>query len=594
MNYSEIINSALKEFSQGKKEQAYKKLIIIFNKNKDDDLLRFNLAVIEQSLGLNNEAKSNYKHLVKINNNYKAMNNLYLLYMKENNYLDALDVIDQAIKAKNITDTIIKDKAYVLYNLKRYDDSIKICENYLNDKNDVDLSNILGLNYFGKENFQKSEEIFQKALKKYKNNPFILNSLGRLYHEKRDSNKAEQYLLKAYQLKKDSYEIINNLAGFYREEGKFHKSIDLYLMALKLNDKNPAIINNLAKVYFDIGKLDLAEKYCLSALNLNKHDGNIQKILSLIYLRQHKFKDAWYYFDGRLNLSDFIDKNSSINNIRKKLLDKNYLKKDLKILVLREQGVGDEILYGTMYEDLLENCNDVTIECDKRLKRIFCNSFPNYKNSFIENGAVSFNKNLLKKYDVAIYAGSLGKFFRKKIQDFSNKSYLKAERKLVEKTKKKFSGLDGKFNIGISWKSFQNRYSKEKSLILDDFINILSNQKCNYINLQYGDVCEEIKIFNEKFNKNIITFEDLDIFNNFDDLASYLINLDLFISVSNSTAHLAGALGVKTLLIRPENHAVFHYWNQPDNKTPWYSSIRFLSKNEIFNDTNLINKYLIS
>jgi len=594
MNYSEIINSALKEFSQGKKEQAYKKLKIIFNKNKDDDLLRFNLAVIEQSLGLNNEAKHNYKHLIKINKNYKAMNNLYLLYIKENNYLDALDVINQAIKAKDITDIIIKDKAYVLYNLKRYDDSINICENYLNEKSDVNVCKNLELNYFGKGNFQKSEEVFQKGLKKYKNNPFILNSLGRLYHEKRDSNKAERYLLKAYQLKKDSYEIINNLAGFYREEGKYHKSIDLYLMALKLNNKNPAIINNLAKAYFDIGEFDLAEKYCLRALNLNKHDGNIQKILSLIYLRQHKFKDAWYYFDGRLNLSDFIDKNSSINNIRKKLLAKNYLKKDLKILVLREQGVGDEILYGTMYEDLLENCNDVTIECDKRLKRIFCNSFPSYKNSFIENGAISFNKNLLKKYDVAVYAGSLGKFFRKKIQDFSNKSYLYAERKLIEKTKKKFSSLDGKFNIGISWKSFQNRYSKEKSLILDDFINILSNQKCNYINLQYGDVYEEIKIFNEKYNKNIITFEDLDIFNNFDDLASYLINLDLFISVSNSTAHLAGALGVKTLLIRPENHAVFHYWNQPDNKTPWYSSIRFLSKNEILNDTNLINKYLIS
>ena len=47
-----ITNEALKEFSTGKKETAYKKLKAIFKKNKSDDQLRFNLAVIEQSLNL--------------------------------------------------------------------------------------------------------------------------------------------------------------------------------------------------------------------------------------------------------------------------------------------------------------------------------------------------------------------------------------------------------------------------------------------------------------------------------------------------------------------------------------------------------------
>ena len=50
--------------------------------------------------------------------------------------------------------------------------------------------------------------------------------------------------------------------------------------------------------------------------------------------------------------------------------------------------------------------------------------------------------------------------------------------------------------------------------------------------------------------------------------------LDLFITVSNSTAHLAASLGVKTWIIKPKNHAVSHYWNQPDNSTPWYESVK--------------------
>ena len=53
-----------------------------------------------------------------------------------------------------------------------------------------------------------------------------------------------------------------------------------------------------------------------------------------------------------------------------------------------------------------------------------------------------------------------------------------------------------------------------------------------------------------------------------------LKNLDLFVAVSNSTTHLAGAIGVPTFLIKPPNHATFHYWNQISNRTPWYGSIK--------------------
>ena len=72
---------------------------------------------------------------------------------------------------------------------------------------------------------------------------------------------------------------------------------------------------------------------------------------------------------------------------------------------------------------------------------------------------------------------------------------------------------------------------------------------------------------------DIQNFEEVDLFNDFEAISSLLKNLDLLISVSNTTAHVAGALGVPTWLIKPKNHAVFHYWNQPGKTTPWYPSI---------------------
>ena len=87
-----------------------------------------------------------------------------------------------------------------------------------------------------------------------------------------------------------------------------------------------------------------------------------------------------------------------------------------------------------------------------------------------------------------------------------------------------------------------------------------------------------------------MSFENIDLFNDFEGISCLLKSLDLFISVSNSTAHLAGSLGVKTLLIKPDNYALFHYWNQKNNFTPWYNSVRLIDKNKFFKELNTIDK----
>ena len=164
-----------------------------------------------------------------------------------------------------------------------------------------------------------------------------------------------------------------------------------------------------------------------------------------------------------------------------------------------------------------------------------------------------------------------------------------AEKNKMEEIRFFLNNFDKKINIGFSWRSFKNRYSNEKSLSLKDLINVFSIKNCNFFNLQYGDVSKEILNFRSETSIDLITHKDIDIFNDFDSLAAFLKCLDLFITVSNSTAHLAGALGVKTILIKPSNHALFHYWNQPNNKTPWYKSVKILDKESLMNK-NFINQ----
>ena len=111
----------------------------------------------------------------------------------------------------------------------------------------------------------------------------------------------------------------------------------------------------------------------------------------------------------------------------------------------------------------------------------------------------------------------------------------------------------------------------------------------DFFNLQYGNVLKEIEDFNNYYNLKLINLNNIDLFNDFLKVASLLINLDLFITVSNSTAHLAGSLGVKTLLIKPFDQATFFYWNQNSNKTPWYNSIELINEELINNKNQLMD-----
>ncbi len=594
MDISHKLNSILKDFYAGNKESAYKKFKKIYLQNNKDIKLRYNLAVMQQELGLLDEAEANYISLLENNDETKYKINLYNIYINKGYYQKALDIINSIQLNKLFLLQVNQDKAYILYLLKSYKDSINQCYKVLEiDNKNVNALNTLGLCFLHLKKYDEADKALLSALSLDNNNIKILNSLGRLKHELRISKEAKTYFENAFKLYPNSFETLNNMAGFYLEEGEYKKAIEYFKNAENLKPNNPILLNNLAKTLMCLHKIKEAEKHCRKAISIDQNNDEFKKTLSLILLKKYDFKNAWLYFDGRLGLSDFNEKNPTLKLIENKIPKNNILDKNSKILVLREQGIGDEILYGTMYSDLLNRFQNLVIECDERLIPLFKNSFNSHKDKFVKLGTYSSNINRVNNFEYIIYAGSLGKYFRNDLNSFSQDSYLKNienyEDLELDKILNKFNGL----KIGISWKSFKNRYSSEKSMSLDDFKNIFEIKNSLIFNLQYGDVKKEIDYFTKRQNLKIITLKSLDLFNNFSGLANLLKELDLFITVSNSTAHLASALGVKTILIKPENHASFHYWDYENGKTPWYKSVNIISK-ENLKDNKFINDFFKS
>jgi len=584
-----VLNQILSNFSKGNKIESFNKLKKFIKKYPKNNIARYNFGYMCEILNNKELAIANYKKVISNDqNHWQSRFNLYLIYLNQQQYTLALKLVNEVLKIKKNYQPAQRDKALILNYLNKPDEAIILAKNSIKQNSeDYVAYNTMGLILIALKKYEEAEKIFLQAIKINSNYISSYNNLGYCYTLLDNKKKSLECFLKSQKLNPDSYEVKNNLANYYLFEEEYKKALELYFDALKFNPNNTKILYNIAIAYFNLDNDKEAEKYYKQSYALNPLDEVLLKNYSLLLLKQQRYKNAWLFFEGRLKLQEFSSKNSNVDNVKEKLWKGNSIEKNKKILVVKEQGVGDEILYGSMYPDLIRKFPNVLIESDKRLISLFDRSFNNNKkNKFFPYSTYSGDKKELKNFDAVVYAGSLGKLFRNNIDDFSKNNFLSVDSKKYSEIQSMLNKIDNKPKIGISWRSKRKQYGEAKSIDLDLLKPILQLKQFTFINLQYGETKLEILEFNKKNNANIITFNNIDLFNDFESIAALLKNLNLFITVSNSTTHLAGALGVPTWLIKPKNHATFHYWNQPNNNTPWYSSIKIFSSQQ--NSTNTI------
>ena len=587
-NYpKDFIVKVLNEFNKGDKSKAFNDLENYLLKNSADLSARYNFAVMCKEVGRVDAAILNYKMVIKSDKfNWQSRFNLYLIYLERELYGEALNYVNEVLEIKKGFQPAQRDKALILYYLKEPDKAFEyIVSSLKQEPKDFLALNTLGLILIALERITDAKNTFIRAIEINSKYVSSHNNLGHCYTLLNDRDNAFKSFQAALAIDPNSYSAKNNLANYFIDSGDYKKALEFYFQALKLEPQNNKLLFNIGIAYINLNEENKAEDYFKKSYALDPNNETLHKNFSMLLLRQGRYKEAWNFFDGRLKLNAFYAKNTNLHNINKKLSKNKKFSRNDKILVVREQGVGDEILYATMYSDMINTYSNAIFEADKRLISVFERSL-NQGNEkiFFPYGYFTSNEKKLDEFDNIIFSGSLGQLFRNDINDFSGNSFLKPDTKKITSIKNVLNNIGKEKKIGISWKSQKTKYGEDKSKDLEHLIPILNIENLKFINLQYGDMKNEIDNFRKKENIEIITLNNVDLFNDFESISAILKNLDLFVTVSNSTAHLAGALGVKTFLIRPQSHATFHYWDQKGKKTPWYNSIK------LFNYENAVEK----
>ncbi len=581
---SSEIDSATREFVNGSINGFHKleRIILLHPENLQ---ARYNYAIMCEKLRLIDKSISNYVFVInKDKKHWQSRLNLALIFINQAKYFESLKYVDQVLKIKKNFQPALREKALIMFYLNNYVDAKNLIDSSIkiNNKDYIALNTkSLILMKLGK--YEEAKQILLETIEISKNYAPSYNNLGRCLYYLNKFEEALVYYKKTLDLDPKSFHALNNIGGYYLDKGDYKEALNYFFKSLEIYKKNILVINNISKAYLNLGKDNLSKEYSLKAISLDPENLEAKETYAFYLCKHKEYQLAWKHFENRLLKDEFFLKNPYSTNVKSKIWKGEKVEKNEKILIIKEQGVGDEILYASMYKEAINYFSNLEIEADPRLVDIFNCSFKTEK--FKNFGTYSNNKKSIKQFDYIIYAFSLTNFFRQSIKSFNGKKYLFANKKKKDSFLKKFNNISNKPKIGISWRSFNKKYGDYKSVPLNLLADILMLDKYTFLNFQYGGGENEIKKFKILKDK-IITINDLDIDNDFNSLSAALSNLSLFITASNSTAHLAAALGVRTWLIKPEKkHAAFHYWNQTENKTPWYESIRLYPSDSGFDKT---------
>jgi hypothetical protein len=255
------------------------------------------------------------------------------------------------------------------------------------------------------------------------------------------------------------------------------------------------------------------------------------------------------------------------------------------LLVVPEQGLGDQIFYAGMLVDLEHKLPGSTVCLEPRLIPLMARSFKQLH--FVSPAQIDEKTCIAERHFAAqTHIGSLGQFFRRDASDMGRvqHGYLRADARQIAALKhrlhKTLSTKHKKLVCGLSWHSKNDEFGRDKSLTLSSLLPMLSLPGMRFIDLQYGATADERAELLANHQLDLQKFEDIDNFNDIDTLAALISACDIVVTVSNTTAHLAAALGKPVIVMLPSSPSLFWYWHIDRNDSPWYPSAVLLRQTQ--------------
>jgi tetratricopeptide (TPR) repeat protein len=320
---------------------------------------------------------------------------------------------------------------------------------------------------------------------------------------------------------------------------------------------------NLGCVLEDLGRLDEALRSIARAVEIKPDYHQARFGQALAQLRSGDFTPGWRNYECRWQSPDH---DTPWRDYRQPLWAGEQVASG-RLLLWGEQGIGDEFMFAGVVPDAIRTGNRITLDCDARLKPLFARSFPGIE---VVSGCGPAEA---QEAGIAVQlpTGSLPGLFRATEAAFAatTSSYLNADP--VERERFRVRCGDGRRLVGLAWHTKNQETGRKRSIDLELLAPLFALPGIRWISLQYGD-SDALEEQAAAANAPILIDRSVDQFASLDLFAAQVAAMDQVITIDNSTAHLAGALGLPVWLLLP--FAADWRWLEKRPDSTWYPTLR--------------------
>ena len=424
----------------------------------------------------------------------------------------------------------------------------------------IDPDNVLGVRHLVQclqhtpEYRTEAEKLLRHAIGQDPENAAIWIQLASIFandYERYDE--AADAFKRGLELAPESPSAYHNYGQLKRAHGDLEGAKKLLHRAIELqHPENTNYAFSLALCYLFMEDLDLAMKWFRKAAELDSDNTAAQVYISFALFLQGKIRDGWEQYESRLKLSEF--KGLSYGRPR---WDGSELD-GLPILLLREQGMGDNIQFIRYAKQVAENGGKVVAVAWESLETLF----KSVEGVSVVTLGVPEPKNFHRYCSLMSLPYILGSD-DDTVPD--GRPYMKAPEELIGKWRKTIEKHPG-FRVGLVWRGNPRHVNDRfRSSSMTEMSQLLGLPGISFFSLMKERPDSEAELPDGLIELG----QD---FNDFTDTAAAMECLDLIITVDTSICHLAGAIGrpVWTMLAKGPDFR----WGLRGETTPWYDSMK--------------------
>lgn len=427
--------------------------------------------------------------------------------------------------------------------------------------------------------FDEALDILHSARLMAPTNPNVHLCLANVLLIKGNSTDAIAHAKLAVEFSGEAVGALLTLALIQRELGEVADAIPTIERAINSTPQLPELYDCLGLLHQDAGKHEQAIRCFNEAINRRGYFPLAQLHRGTSYLMQAQFEDGWTDYEKRFEAAP--PRRSLPNIPRWRGTDLN----DERLLVICEQGIGDQIMFASCIPDLTSRVQHCIIECAPKLTELFRRSFPQTTVLASTEASPIYPE---ENADFAIPIGSLPGIFRRRIDDFPHHSgYLTADSKRRRRWRTRLDELGSELKVGIAWRGgTPTTRATRRSIELAQLEPILTARNVQCVSLTHTVHESEVRGLQHRLGNVLHVWQEA--IENYDETAALVSELDLVISVQTAVVHLAGALGKTTWVLVP-SVPEWRYM-QTGMEMPWYPSVRLIRQKNLGDWSTVINE----